>query len=213
MGKQSDLTGFEIAIIGMDGRFPGAKNVEEYWENLVNGKETISFFTDEELLEAGVDPETLADPNYVKANGFLENSDYFDSSFFGYTDREAALMDPQTRIFHECTWNCLEDAGYCPSTYNGLIGLYVGASPNFEWEALTLFSPEINMLGAASAQLLIKKDFLCGWVAYKLDLKGPGFTMTTACSTSLVAIHEACQGILNGECDMALAGGVSVTVE
>ena len=211
MSKQAGLTGFEIAIIGMAGRFPAAKNIEEYWENLVAGKETISFFNDGELLETGVDPGILADPNYVKAYAILEDIEYFDSSFFGYTDAEAAVMDPQIRIFHECAWNCLEDAGCYPSTYNGLIGLYVGASPNFYWEALTLLSPGINMLGADSAELLMKKDFLGGWVAYKLDLKGPAFTLSTACSTSLVAIHEACQAVLNGECDMALAGGVSVS--
>ncbi|MDQ1352214.1 MAG: hypothetical protein QG657_2520 [Acidobacteriota bacterium] len=211
MSKNTDYTGLEIAIIGMAGRFPGAKNIEEYWENLVNGRESISFFTDEELMEAGVDPNDLTNPNYVKANGFLEESEYFDSSFFGYTDAEAAFMDPQMRIFHECAWESLEDAGYSPNTYSGLIGLYVGASAHFEWVAQVFSSSEISALDFFTTGLLMDKDFLGGWVAYKLDLKGPIITMTTACSTSLVTIHLACQGILNGECDMALAGGVSVT--
>ncbi|MCX6582639.1 MAG: beta-ketoacyl synthase N-terminal-like domain-containing protein [Candidatus Aminicenantes bacterium] len=212
MSKQANLTGFEIAIIGMAGRFPGAKNVGEFWENLVNGKESISFFTDGELLEAGVDPSELKNPNYVKANGFLEGIEYFDSLFFGYTDSEAALMDPQVRIFLECTWNGLEDAGYAPNTYNGLIGLFAGASDHFEWEAMGLFSRECNKLGQTAAKVLTNKDFLSGWVAYKLDLKGPSFTLSTACSTSLVAVHAACQAILNGECDMSIAGGVSATI-
>jgi phthiocerol/phenolphthiocerol synthesis type-I polyketide synthase E len=211
MSKETNFTGLEIAIIGMAGRFPGAKNIEQFWKNLIDGKETISFFTVEELLEAGIDPQTLADPNYVKANGILEGIEYFDSSLFGYSDIEATLMDPQTRIFHECAWEGLEDAGYCPDTYNGLIGLYVGATSNFNWEVGAVFSSEYADLGQFSAHLLMNKDFICGWVSYKLDLKGPSFTMTTACSTSLVAIHEACQSILNGECDMTLAGGVNAT--
>lgn len=211
MNQQAGLTGFEIAIIGMAGRFPAAKNIQEYWENLVDGKETISFFSDEELMEAGISRGSLAHPNYVKANGLLEDIEYFDSSFFGYTDAEATVMDPQIRIFHECAWDCLEDAGYFPGTYHGLIGLYAGASSSFWWEALTLLSPGNNVVGAASAQLLMNKDLLGGWVAYKLDLKGPSFILSTACSTSLVTIHEACQAVLNGECDMALAGGVCVS--
>jgi acyl transferase domain-containing protein len=211
MSKKTNSTGFEIAVIGMAGRFPGAANIGEYWENLVMGKESISFFSHGELLEAGVEKTVLENPNYVKANGVLEGSEYFDSSFFGYADIEARLMDPQIRIFHEIAWAGLEDAGYCPAYYNGLIGLYVGATPHFYWEGQAFLSDDIGTFGAFPAQLLMDKDFLGGWVAYKLDLKGPCFTMATACSTSLVAIHEACQAVLNGECDMALAGGAAVT--
>ncbi len=211
MSKRANFTGFEIAIIGIAGRFPGAKNVEEFWENLVNGKESISFFTDEELLQASVEPETLASQDYIRAFGFLEGAMNFDSFFFGYNNAEAALMDPQIRIFHECAWEALEDAGYCPNSYNGLIGLYAGAPSNFNWVALASLSPDTLRLGGSTAQLLIDKDFLGGWVSYKLDLKGPAYILTTACSTSLVAVHVACQAILNGECDMALGGGVRVS--
>ncbi|MGE5343971.1 MAG: beta-ketoacyl synthase N-terminal-like domain-containing protein [Candidatus Omnitrophota bacterium] len=211
MSRKTDYTGFEVAVIGMSGRFPGAKDIGEFWENLINGKESISFFTDEELLESGIKPEILANPNYIKVNGFLEGSEYFDSFFFGYTEIEATLMDPQTRIFHECAWGALEDAGYCPDTYNGLIGLYVGADDHFHWRVASLFSNNVAQLGVKASQLLMNKDFLGGWVSYKLNLKGPSYTLSTACSTSLVAIHVAGQAILNGECDIALAGGVNIT--
>jgi hypothetical protein len=119
-------TGLEIAVIGMAGRFPGAKNIDEFWDNLKNGVESITFFSNEELLEAGVEPELLENPNYIKAKGVIEDFDCFDSSFFRYTPGEAMVMDPQMRIFHECTWEALEDAGYVPETYEGRIGLYAG---------------------------------------------------------------------------------------
>ncbi|MDK2599329.1 beta-ketoacyl synthase N-terminal-like domain-containing protein [Bacillus stercoris] len=125
--------GAEIAVIGMAGRFPGAKNVQEFWSNLKNAKETISFFTDEELREEGVNEELLNDPRFVKAKGIVEDVDLFDAGFFDYTPKEAAMMDPQFRIFHECVWTALEDAGYDPFTYKGQIGLYTGAGLNAEW--------------------------------------------------------------------------------
>jgi len=212
MSNKMKLTGFEIAIIGMDGRFPGAKNIDEFWNNLKNGIESISFFSEEELMETDISPALLKNPNYVKANGFLEGIEYFDSSFFDYTPGEAIIMDPQVRIFHECTWKALEDAGYSPGTYRGIIGVYGGASPNFYWEARAALSGESSNAGAWASRQLADKDYLCTRVSYKLNLKGPSFSMNTACSTSLVAIHLACQAILNGECDMALAGGVSATL-
>jgi len=212
MTNKMKLTGFEIAIIGMDGRFPGAKHIEEFWDNLKNGVESISFFTDEELLENGISPALVKNPDYVKANGFLEGIEYFDSFFFDYTPVEAMVMDPQIRIFHECTWKALEDAGYSPDTYSGLIGVYAGASPNFYWEAVAALSGETINIGSWASRQLVDKDFLCTRVSYKLNLRGPSFSMNTACSTSLVAIHVASQAILNGECDIALAGGISATI-
>ncbi|NIM18026.1 MAG: acyltransferase domain-containing protein [Candidatus Aminicenantes bacterium] len=212
MNNKMKLTGFEIAIIGMDGRFPGAKNIDEFWNNLKNGIESISFFSEEELLETDIPPAQLENPDYIKANGFLEGIEYFDSSFFDYTPGEAMLMDPQVRIFHECSWKALEDAGYSPGTYSGIIGVYGGASPNFHWEARAALSGESINAGAWASTQLADKDYICTRVSYKLNLKGPSFSMNTACSTSLVAIHVACQAILNGECDMALAGGVSATL-
>ncbi|HLP47743.1 MAG TPA: amino acid adenylation domain-containing protein, partial [Candidatus Kapabacteria bacterium] len=200
----------EIAIIGMAGRFPGAKNIDEFWDNLKNGIESIKFLTDDEFKE--LDPELLKNPNFVKVKGgVLENKDCFDAAFFDYTVMDARVMDPQTRIFHECTYEALENAGYVADTYDGIIGLYAGASPSSTWEALIHFSGMTEELGEFFASQLAGRDFLCTRVAYKLDLKGPAINIQTACSTSLVAVHMACRAILHGECDMALAGGISIT--
>lgn len=208
----TEYTGLEIAVIGMTGRFPGARNIDEFWDNLKNGIESTSFFSDRELTESGVLPELLQNPNYVKAGGSVEGIEYFDAPFFGYTPKEAEITDPQVRIFHECVWSALEDAGYDPGSYKGLIGLYAGASPNFDWQVRVLMSGKANAVGDFAARQLIQRDYLTLRVSYKLDLKGPSFILNTACSTSLVAIHLACQSILNGECEMALAGGVTATI-
>ena len=204
-------TGTEIAVIGMAGRFPGAANIDEFWENLVNGVESVSFFSDAELEEAGVEPSLSGAPDYVKANSLLERIEFFDSDFFGYNPSEADIMDPQLRIFHECAWTALEDAGYCPGTYDGLIGLFAGAGANFSWEARVQLSGKADILGKYAAFQLTNKDFLSLWVSYKLNLRGPAVIVQTACSTSLVAVHMACQDLLSGECDMALAGGVGLS--
>ena len=209
--KRDDIyTGLEIAIIGMTGRFPGARNIDEYWENLKNGVESISFFSDEELEEVGVSPRLLRDPNYVKAHGVLEDKECFDSSFFGYTPIEGELMDPQIRIFHEASWEALEDAGYDPSSYNGAIGVYAGASDSFFWRALGTLKGMGEHLGAFATHLLNNGMLLSTRVSHRLDLKGPSITMFNACSTSLVTIHLACRALLLGECDIALAGAVSI---
>jgi acyl transferase domain-containing protein len=200
----------DIAITGMACRFPGAGNVDEYWKNLAGGVESISFFSDEELLEDGVDADTLANPNYVKAKGIIEGAEYFDASFFGYTPLEARIMDPQMRVFLQCAWHALEDAGYDPYAYNRRIGLYAGASANFAWEGLATVSNVSRGLSGFMVAQLADKDFMCTHISYKLDLKGPAVSLQTACSTSLVAIHYAARGLLNGECEMALAGGVSI---
>lgn len=204
-------TGDEIAIIGMAGRFPGARNIDEFWNNLINGIESITFITDEELNESGIDLEMVKNPNYVKTRGgVLEDKECFDAAFFDYTVMDARIMDPQTRIFHECTYEALENAGYVVDTYDGIIGLYAGASSSSTWEALVHFSGMTEEIGGFFANQLAGRDFLCTRVAYKFDLKGPAINIQTTCSTSLVAVHMACQAILNGECDMALAGGVSI---
>lgn len=208
----TENTGLEITVIGMAGRFPGAGNIHEFWENLKNGVESISFFNQTELEEAGVGPETFNHPNYVNANGILEGIENFDSRFFDYTPNEADMMDPQQRIFHEYAWGALEDAGYFPETYEGLIGLYAGASDNFGWAVRSHLSGKAEALGQYAASLLTGRDFLSVRISYKLNLKGPAVVVHTACSTSLTAIHMACQAILNGECDMALAGGVSISL-
>ncbi len=199
-------TGMEIAVIGMDGRFPGAPGTAAFWENLSNGVESIRFFSGKELLDAGVEPAELEDPAYVKARGYLEGAEYFDAAFFGYTPNEADTMDPQLRLLHQCAWHALEDAGYNPESYNGFIGFYAGAKTSFIWQMLRLVT------GKETTSHLTDKDFIATHVSYALNLKGPSFTMASACSTSLLAVTLACQGLLSGECDMALAGGVSINL-
>jgi phthiocerol/phenolphthiocerol synthesis type-I polyketide synthase E len=200
----------DIAIIGMAGRFPGAANVDEFWENLRSGVESISFFSDEELIDAGVNPAVLSDPNYVKAAPILEDPEWFDASFFGYSPREAQFLDPQHRLFLECAWEAIEHAGYDAEAYPGAIGVYAGSAMN----TYLLFSGLLPHLVDEFVLTLTgsDKDFLTTRVSYKLNLTGPSVTVQTGCSTSLVAVHIACQSLLNGECDMALAGGVSVRV-
>ena len=209
--KQKNIeTGLEIAIIGMTGRFPGARHLDEFWENLKNGVESISFFTDEELKECGITGEQLSDPRYVKAYGVIKNKEYFDSSFFGYTPKEAESMDPQVRLFHECSWQALEDAGCDPTSYSGAIGTYAGIADGFSWRALKALSTMGNAAGAMETHMLDTSLLLSEHISHKLDLKGPSMTVFTACSTALVAVHLACRALLTGECDMALAGAVSI---
>jgi acyl transferase domain-containing protein/acyl-CoA synthetase (AMP-forming)/AMP-acid ligase II/acyl carrier protein len=211
-GEKNGENGLEIAVIGMSGRFPGAKNIQEFWENLKNGVEAISFFSDQELMECGIDSQSLKSPDYVKAKGVLEGLDYFDAAFFKYSTAEAEKMEPQMRVLHECSWEALEDAGYQPGIYQGLIGVYVGASPNLYWESASLST--VPGKSSSSQQFidtqLIDKDFMTTRLSYKLNLKGPSFSMYTACSTSLVAVDLACQGLLIGRCDLALTGGISI---
>ncbi|UCH95166.1 MAG: amino acid adenylation domain-containing protein [Candidatus Aminicenantes bacterium] len=195
-----------IAVIGMAGRFPGAQNLHEFWENLKNGMESLSFFSTPELEQKGVDRQLVLDSNYVTARGVLADIEYFDASFFNYSPHEAGLMDPQLRLLHECSWEALENAGYNPDNYDGLIGLYAGNAPNQYWVALTY----INQKSAVDTVFL--NSNYSTKVSYKLNLKGPSVIVQTACSTSLVAIHFACQGLSSGECDMALAGGVSISL-
>ncbi|NIM10749.1 MAG: acyltransferase domain-containing protein [Candidatus Aminicenantes bacterium] len=207
--EDNNRTGLEIAVIGMAGRFPGAKDIHEFWNNLKNGVEAISFFTDGELVEAGIDPGLVKNRHYVKAKGVLEGIEYFDASFFDYSTWEAEVMDPQFRVLHECCWEALEDAGYAGGVFAGAVGLYVGSIYNSYW--LERISTGID---AHSQQIRVgsfnDRDFISTRLAYKLDLKGPAVTVQTACSTSLVSIHLGCQALLSGECDIVLAGGVSI---
>lgn len=202
----------EIAIIGMACRFPGAKTVEQFWSNLRNGVESISFFSDGELRASGISETLLSDPDYVKASGILEDIELFDASFFGYSPREAEMMDPQQRFFLECAWEALERAGYDSNQYDGLIGVYAGVGKNYYLLNNLMQSPGVlESVSAIEISLTNDKDFVPLSASYKLNLKGPSINVQTACSTSLVAIHMASQSLLNGECDMALAGGVSIT--
>lgn len=200
-----------IAIIGMAGRFPGANTIDEFWQNLKNGVESISFFTEQDLLKAGIDAELVQDPNYVKAKGILEDVQGFDAAFFGFNAREAEITDPQQRLFLECAWEGLEESGYNPDCYNGTIGVYGGVGKNSYLLHHLMSRPDIREK-AGDYQLMIanEKDFLPTRVSYKLNLKGPSVTIQTACSTSLVATAVACQNLLTYQCDLAIAGGVSI---
>lgn len=204
-------TGTDVAIIGMSGRFPGADNIDRFWENLKAGVESFMFYTDEELAEAGVSADLLKNPQYVKSGGGIyQGKEYFDAGFFGYKPAEAEILDPQTRVLMECSWEALENAGYMTLDGEALIGLYAGSSDNFQWKALSLLSGKQDQVPGFMAALLTDKDQMVTWICYHLNLRGPGVVIKSACSTSLVAIHIATQAILNGECDMALAGGVTL---
>ncbi|MBA4147177.1 MAG: amino acid adenylation domain-containing protein [Verrucomicrobia bacterium] len=196
-----------IAIVGMAGRFPGANNVEEFWRNLRDGVEGIFPWRDEDLLSQGVSAEELQDPNYVKAGTALENLDQFDAGFFGFNPKEAEILDPQHRLFLEAAWEALENAGCNPDNFPGAIGVYAGSSMN-TYAARFGKRSEMAVNELYQAMIGNDKDFLATRVSYKLNLRGPSFAVQTACSTSLVAVQLACQSLLAGECDMALAGGV-----
>ncbi|MBS9773488.1 MAG: SDR family NAD(P)-dependent oxidoreductase [Trichodesmium erythraeum GBRTRLIN201] len=203
----------EIAIIGMSGRFPGAKNVEDFWDNLKNGVESISLLSDKQLSKSGVAPEILNNPNYVKVNSMVSDIDMFDANFFNYSPREAEEIDPQQRLFLECAWEAIESSGYNPENYEGSIGVYAGGGlPTYLM--YNLEDQDFILLGNRYFTQMVgnDKDYLATRTAYKLNLTGPALNIQTACSTSLVAVHLACQSLLNGECDMALAGGVSIQI-
>lgn len=203
----------QIAIIGMAGRFPGAADVDEFWSNIKMGVESIRPLSREELAQAGVDPSSADEPGYVCMGAPLDDADAFDAEFFGYLPREAELMDPQHRLFLECAWSALEDAGCDPGQYDGLVGVFGGVARN----TYHLFNAEVyrSLLTSGAvyeATIGSDKDFVATRVAFKLDLRGPCMNVQTACSSSGVAIHLACQSLLAGECDVALAGGARVRV-
>ncbi len=199
-----------IAVVGMAGRFPGAANVQQFWQNLRDGVESISFF-EREQLAGSVDPALLDDANYVRANGVLEEIEMFDAEFFGFSPREAEMTDPQQRLFLECAWEALEDTGYDAEQFDGLIGVYAGAGLSTYLLNHVLQRPELfDALSAVNLQIGNTQDYVPTRVSYKLNLKGPSISVNTACSSSLVAIHVACQSLLDHHCDLALAGGVGI---
>jgi phthiocerol/phenolphthiocerol synthesis type-I polyketide synthase E len=202
-----------IAVVGMAGRFPDAADTRQLWKNLCAGLESVRTFTDEQLISSGVEANLLEAPNYVKAGVVLEGIELFDAEFFGITAREAKLTDPQHRIFLECAWEALEDAGYRPDGSQLRVGVFAGSGPNnYFAHNLMLYRGLMNSLNDLQLIIMVDKDYLATRVSYKLNLKGPAISIQSACSTSLVAVHLACQSLLLGECDMALAGGVSLTV-
>lgn len=216
MSNLSDQNLEGIAIIGVNGRFPGANNLEAFWQNLCAGVESITVFTDEMILQEKIDwvskhPELLNSPNYVKAGAILEGVELFDANFFGITPREATVMDPQQRLFLECAWGALEDAGYDPTRFDGWVGVFAGVGTNYyALDHVYKNAEAVQALGRLQATLANERDYLTTRVSYKLGLTGPSVNVQTACSTSLVATHLACQSLLNYQCDMALAGGVSI---
>lgn len=213
-----------IAVVGMACRFPGADTLDDFWRNLATGVESITFFSEDELLGSGIDPAVARHPNYVPASPLLSDVESFDAGFFGYTAREATLMDPQHRLLLECAWETLETAGYNPLTYPGAIGVYAGASMNTyllnnvypNRDTLdthdSLRVTTLDSMGGFQLMVANDKDYLTTRLSYKLNLRGPSINVQTACSTGLVAIHLACQSLLSGEGDMFLAAGSSVQV-
>jgi phthiocerol/phenolphthiocerol synthesis type-I polyketide synthase E len=200
-----------IAVIGMGARLPGAKTVAEFWKNLCGGVEGISFFTEEELIAEGIDPAIVRAPNYVKAGGVLGDAEMFDAAFFGLNPREAALMDPQHRVFLECAWEAMEGAGYSPERQPGRVGVFGGMSMNtYLLNNIYAHLAHVASLESLQASIGNDKDSLTTEVAYRLNLKGPAVTVQSSSSTSLTCIHFACQSLLSYECDAALAGGVSI---
>lgn len=208
------LNGLEIAVIGIAGKFPGAKTIHEYWDNIYHGRNSISRFTQEEMLTDGADPSLIDHPHYVNAGGVLEDIDKFDADFFNYSPNEAKILNPQHRVFLECAWHALEDAAYKASDYKGSIGVFAGSSSNlYLYEHLLANKDILNNFDTFQLSIANSKDQLATRVSYALNLTGPSINVQTACSTSLVAIHMACQSLLNGECTMALAGAVSIQIQ
>ncbi len=210
MINENNYQGTEIAIIGISGRFPAADSPEAFWKNLTEGKECIRFFSEEELLKSGVEQSEINNPNYVRAKGQMNDIEMFDASFFGYSPKEAENMDPQHRLFLEFAWTVIENAGYNVEKCNNRIGVFAGLGMNNYYINHILNSKESTLLGPYQTAISNVGDTLCTRVSYKLNLKGPSLTVQTACSTSLVSVHIACQNLLLRECDMAIAGGVKV---
>lgn len=210
LGKQ------DIAIIGMSCRLPGSENPDEFWNNLKEGVESIQTFSDEEIQQ--IDPSLLNDPNYVKAGSVLNHIDQFDASFFGYSGKEAELTDPQQRLLLECAWEAFEQAGYQIQTHEGEVGVFTGAG--ISTYLINNVAPHLGFSAhhpfveneALQAKLCNDRSYYSTRISYKMNLRGPSLNVQTACSTSLVTVHLACRSLLNGECDMALAGGAAVVV-
>ena len=199
-----------IAIVGMSCRFPGANNADEYWRNLRDGVESVTFYSPEELAASGVDTSVFQNPNFVPAGSLIDGAEMFDAPFFAINPREAESMDPQQRIFLECAWHALEDAGYDPEKYRGAIGVYAGCAMSTYFHQLQRNPGFVQLVGFLQTLIGNDKDYLTTHVSYKLNLKGPSVSIQSTCATSLVAVCMACQSLLSKSCDMALAGGVCI---
>lgn len=209
--NQSRPSGTDIAVIGMSGRFPGANTIDELWDVLKAGKETTSFFTEEEL-DPNIPITLRNDPDYVKARGIIDQAETFDAPFFGMNSRIAELMDPQQRIFLEIAWETLESTGYLPDKYDGKVGVFAGSGSNTYYLNNIHTRPDlIAGLGAFQVSTLNEKDYIAMRTAYELNLTGPAISVYSACSTSLLAIVQAVESLRKGQCDIALAGGSAIT--
>ncbi|RCX14281.1 acyl transferase family protein [Anaerobacterium chartisolvens] len=202
-----------VAIIGMNGRFPGAADMDEFWQNLCNGVESVRFFTRDELEKMGIDKHLLDNPRFVAADAILDGMDQFDASFFDFSAREAEIMDPQHRLFLESAWEVMESAGYSSELYDGRIAVYAGANLS-GYMIRNLYSNPglVENVGTFKIMIDNSQDFLATRVSYKMNLMGPSVNVNTLCSSSMVALHFACQSLLNYACDLALAGGVSFQI-
>ncbi len=199
----------DIAIVGMSCHFPKSESLEKFWKNIEGGKELIHFYSDQELTDLGVAKKTIAQDNYIKADAMVKGKEYFDHLFFGYTNEEAKLMDPQIRFMHQIVWSALEDSGCDLSQYPEKIGLYLSASDNINWKAYENITSKEQVAPFLSARLA-DRTHISTIISYRLNLKGPSYFVDTACSGSLVAVHMACRNLLLRECSMAVAGGVSL---
>jgi len=203
----------QIAVIGMSGKFPDANNISQFWENICNAKESISSLSDSELVSAGVTKDEFSDENYIRKSAKLDGIDRFDAPFFKVAPIEAELMDPQTRLLLQCAWETLEDAGYATLSPQN-VGVFAGSggmTTNY-YSHFVNRNKRFEKTLASPTHLGNDKDYLSTYLSYKLNLTGPSLTIQTACSTSLVAIHQACLSLTNNECDMAMAGGVRIAV-
>lgn len=203
-------TGLEIAVIGMSGRYPESDTLAQFWNNLVTGKNSFTHFSEEELKENGVTQEEYNNKDYIKVKPFLDNVFDFDAELFGYTSWEAEYMDPQIKLFHECVYHALEDAGYDAEQYDGRIGLYSGASMDLQWLKCLLMSQKKMNNNILETSVVSSKDFISQLISYNMNLTGPSVSISSACSTALTSIHTACSGLLLGDCHMAVAGGVTI---
>lgn len=213
MDVKFEHTGLEIAVIGMACRFPGASDPEAFYQNLLHGFHSNRPLNEEEKKRSASYADLSANPAFVDSLSVLEGKDRFDNAFFGYTPDEAAMMNPEHRLFHECVWEALEDAGYDPDQYDGMIGLYAGGGLDFNWKLFTTIANSKYELNDFYLNRINNKDYLTSLISYKLNLTGPSYAIQSACSTSLVSVHTACRALLLGETKLALAGGVSINTK
>jgi amino acid adenylation domain-containing protein/non-ribosomal peptide synthase protein (TIGR01720 family) len=201
----------DVAIVGMAGRFPGANDIEAFWSNLIEGRESIQFFSQQELADAGISPSVYGQKNYVPAHGRLGDIESFDAEFFGLSPSWAQLIDPQHRVLMQVIWHALEHAGYAKHSADRSVGVFVGCGQNdYLIQKILPFLAANPDASEYSAILGNERDFIATRISYSMDLTGPSLTIQTACSTSLVAVHTACRSVLDGDCDLAIAGGVSL---